>query len=164
MKAIKKIVHLLANISYILILIYLIVDFPSFIGYKPLIVLSGSMEPTYKIGTVIYYKQVPKEELKVGDIITFEIEKNELVSHRIYQVTDDYVVTKGDANNSPDNLEITYDKIKGRDTKYMLPYVGYYIGFINRNLFLVPLVIVLLMIEFVLSNLSFFNKVSLNSW
>ncbi len=158
MKILKKIIHILANISYILIFIYLVVDFPSFIGYKPLIVLSGSMEPTYKVGTVIYYKQVPKEELKVGDIITFELEKDDLVSHRIYQIVDDKFITKGDANNTPDSIELTYEQIKGRDIKYMIPYVGYYIGFINRNLFLVPIVIVLLVIEFVISNLSFFKK------
>ena len=158
MKIIKKIIHLLANISYILILIYLIVDFPSFLGYKPLIVLSDSMKPTYKTGSVIYYKQVPKEELKIGDIITYELEENQLVSHRIYEIRGDTFITKGDANNTSDNVNITYDKIKGKDIKYMIPYVGYYIGFINRNLYLVPIVVVILILEFILSNTKLLGK------
>jgi signal peptidase len=157
MKILKGFIHVLANISYILILIYLIVDFPSFLGYKPLIVLSDSMKPTYKTNSVIYYKEVPKEELKVGDIITFEMDK-ELVSHRIYEIKGDIFITKGDANNAPDNLNITYEQIKGKDIKYMIPYIGVYISFINRNLYLVPVVVVILILEFILSNTKLFGK------
>ena len=57
MGTIKKVVHILSNIAYVAVLIYLLVSLPIFIGYKPLVVLSGSMEPTYKVGSIIYYEE-----------------------------------------------------------------------------------------------------------
>ena len=45
----KRYIHYLALLCYILILIYISVCIPIIYGYKPLVVLSGSMEPTYKI-------------------------------------------------------------------------------------------------------------------
>ena len=66
---IKKIVHILSYIAYILIGLYGIVCVPMIMGYKPVVVLSGSMEPTYHVGSVIYYHQVNKEDLKEQDVI-----------------------------------------------------------------------------------------------
>ena len=68
MDIIRKIVHILANIIYILITVYLVICIPMIFGHTPVVVLSGSMEPTYKVGSVIYYKKISEKELKVEDV------------------------------------------------------------------------------------------------
>ena len=67
MDFIKKIIHCLSNIILILVLIYVTMWIPNVFGYKPLVVLSKSMEPTYKEKSIIYYKKVRYEDIKVGD-------------------------------------------------------------------------------------------------
>lgn len=64
MAIIKKIVHVLACITYIFIFIYALISAPILFKYKPVVVLSGSMEPTFKTGSIIYYKWIEPELLK----------------------------------------------------------------------------------------------------
>ena len=60
---------------------------PSFFGYKPFIVLSGSMEPTINTGDLAISKEIDTSTLKVGDIISFKIKDNIVVTHRIVEIT-----------------------------------------------------------------------------
>lgn len=154
---IKKIVHVLSIICYILILVYAIVCIPLIFGYHPMVVLSGSMEPTYKIGSVIYYKNVPEKELKVGDVITFTM-NDKYISHRIANVENGDYTTKGDSNNIVDVNKIRYENIKGKVAEKSIPYIGYYVKFINENLIItIVLIIIILISEFLISNSETFD-------
>ena len=154
MNIVKKIVHFLASISYIFIGIYVIICIPMVLKWKPVVVLTGSMEPTYDVGSVIYYKKVPKEEIKQGDVITFTLKDNTFVTHRVNKVEDnDMYETKGDANESPDIDKVSYNNIKGKVQKLYIPYVGYYINFVGHNMYLIAIVIIILVSEFLLSNI-----------
>ena len=53
-----KIKNFIFRIIYILLIIYLLIFIPSFFGHKPLVVISGSMEPTLKVGGILYYEKV----------------------------------------------------------------------------------------------------------
>lgn len=64
-------------------------------------VISGSMEPTIPIGSLIVSKEVPVNKLQVGDIVSFE-SNGEIVTHRIAKIEDKKIYTKGDANESLD--------------------------------------------------------------
>ena len=154
MGIIKKIIHFLSNIIYILITLYVLICLPMLFNYKPLVVLSGSMEPTLPIGSVIYYHPVEEKDLKVGDIVTFKLKDNKtLVSHRITSIDNGIIKTKGDANNSVDSLNLTYSSILGVDSNFYVPYVGYFIQYVNEHLYLVTLVVTILILEFLLSNI-----------
>ena len=113
MEYVKKIVHLLSMIIYIMTLIYALIWLPTIFGYRPLVVLSGSMEPTFKVGSIVYYKKVNQKEIRINDVITFKMDDDKLVSHRVYSIIDNQYITKGDANNSVDALKIDYSKIVG---------------------------------------------------
>ena len=153
MEFIKRIVHVLSNICYVFIGIYALICAPMIFGYKPLVVLSGSMEPNIKTGSVIYYHKVNKEDLKVGDIITFKTDtKKEYVSHRINAIDGDSYETKGDANNAVDPLKITYEDIIGKDLNINIPYAGYYIDFANKHVYLIIVVAIILISEYLLTN------------
>jgi len=59
---------------------------PDFMGYKPFIVLSGSMEPTISTGDLVLTKEVAPEQINIGDIITFRVEGNTMVTHRVTDI------------------------------------------------------------------------------
>jgi len=89
---------------------------PNFMGYKPFIVLSGSMEPVFASGDLVLVKEVPSDSLKEGDIIAFR-EGNAVVTHRILTIAEEdgtrRYVTKGDNNNVEDSIAITDEMIEG---------------------------------------------------
>lgn len=158
MVVIKKMVHYLSLILYVLIIVYAIICIPILYGYRPLVVLSGSMEPTFKIGSVIYYKKIAKEELKEGDIITFKNQSNNFISHRVVSIDDELIETKGDANSSSDANKVRFEDIQGKDASVSIPYVGYYVRFVNENLIVaIILVVVILVSEFLFSNTEAFD-------
>jgi signal peptidase len=152
MKIIKIITHILSYICYVLIGIYALICIPIIFKYKPLVVLTGSMEPTFKVGSIIYYKEVPQNQIKVGDIITFKYDDT-FISHRVNNINGLLYETKGDANNTADNKKITYSNIVGKDMDFCIPYLGYYVKFINDNMYLLIIVAVILVADFILSNI-----------
>lgn len=89
---------------------------------KPVIVMSGSMEPTIGTGSFLLVNENDKE-IEEGDIIAFQKEKM-LIAHRVVKVTDRGYITKGDANDSIDAGEITNASIKGT-AYFWIPKVGY---------------------------------------
>lgn len=99
---------------------------PHFFGYKPMAVLTGSMEPNYPVGSMIYVKKTDPSTLEVGDVITYELSGDTVVTHRIVEIHEDQqeVVTKGDANDANDGSPVSYSKIVG-EAKGKIPYLGY---------------------------------------
>ena len=89
---------------------------PSFFGWKPFIVLSGSMETQINTGDLVIVKEIDNNNLKEGDIVAFKTE-NVVITHRIVEKTEDegkiQYKTKGDNNNTIDNGYITPEQIEG---------------------------------------------------
>ena len=107
------------------------------IGLNPYVVLSGSMEPTYHVGSLIYVKEVDYKELKVGDPITFMLSENTVATHRIIEVLVDEedpetirFFTQGDANDSPDGSSVHYKNVIGKPV-FTIPYLGYISNYIQ---------------------------------
>lgn len=108
------------------------------IGLKPYVVLSGSMEPAYHVGSLIYVKSVDYKELKVGDPITFMLNENTVVTHRIIEVLVDEedpetirYFTQGDANDVADGTSVHYRNIIGKPV-FSIPYLGYVSNYIQN--------------------------------
>ena len=108
------------------------------VGLQPFVVLSGSMEPTYHVGSLIYVKSVDYKELKVGDPITFMISENTVATHRIIEVLPDEedpdtlrYFTQGDANDVPDGSSVHYKNIIGKPV-FSIPYLGYLSDYIQN--------------------------------
>ena len=104
MKIVKGLVGIASGIVYACILCYLLIASPMIAGYKPVVVLSGSMEPTYHVGSVIYYKHTAFANIQVGDTITFRAGTDGMVTHRVTSKSElsRTFTTKGDANPSED--------------------------------------------------------------
>lgn len=92
-------------------------EIPGVFGYKPMIVMSGSMETSIFTGDLIFTKVVDPETLEVGDIIAFREEDNYVTTHRIIEIKEvngeKYFETKGDNNNTADENLVSYDAVEG---------------------------------------------------
>ena len=131
----KKVKELLIKILYILILMYLIIFIPVFWGYKPLVVISGSMEPILKVGGILYYEDYNNNSFKKGDILVYKTKKH-IISHRIVKAKNNSFITKGDANKSNDRRVVKSKQILGKGTNFSIPYIGYYGDYIYHHKYL----------------------------
>ncbi|MGO0062159.1 signal peptidase I [Brevibacillus fluminis] len=103
------------------------------LGYELMVVLSGSMTPTFATGSIVAVKPVPFPDIKKGDIITFKSDAGYTVTHRVVDTKDGRLVTKGDANPESDMATVAPDKVVGR-VSFWLPYMGYLITFMQSKL------------------------------
>lgn len=91
-------------------------EVPSFFGWKPFIVLSGSMETKILAGDVVVVKEVDTQTLKKGDIIAFK-ENDIVITHRIDEIIQEdgetKYITKGDNNNTRDNGYVLPSQVEG---------------------------------------------------
>ena len=89
-KIIKKVWNAITTVLVILIVILAILLVGvRLAGFRVFTVLSGSMEPTYHVGSLIYVKDVDYRQLEAGDVITFMLDENTVATHRIIQVVPD---------------------------------------------------------------------------
>ena len=111
------------------------------VGYRPVVVLSGSMEPTYPVGSVIYYKTAEYADISVGDAITFGIGEGSLATHRVIEKddTNQEFRTKGDNNPTEDPNPVIYANVAGKTAKIAIPYAG----IISTHLKEIPVIIMI---------------------
>ncbi len=124
---------------------------PTFFGtYAPMVVLGGSMEPTYHIGSILFIEQVDPGDVVVGEVITYETptrpgEPPSLTTHRVTSIDSESgrpsFHTQGDANNAEDTWVVPADTVVGRGS-FAVPYLGYVSSFVRSRTGFVALVII----------------------
>ncbi len=138
-KTIKKIWNIITWVLVALaVLLALALAGVRLVGLQVFTVLSGSMEPTYHVGSLIYVKDVDYKELKAGDVITFMLDEDTVATHRITQVVPDEnepdtlrYRTKGDANDAEDGSLVHYKNVIGSPV-FTIPYLGYVADYIQN--------------------------------
>lgn len=162
MQKIKKaisIIVVLILLSILLMSIVILVDsythpdeVPSFFGWKPFIVLSGSMETQISAGDIVVVKEIDTNELKKGDIIAFK-DGNIVITHRIDEVTEidgkTQYITKGDNNNTQDIGYVLPEQVEGV-FKFKIARLGNIAMFIQTPLGMIvclsiPIIIIILL-------------------
>ena len=108
------------------------------VGLQVYTVLSGSMEPNYHVGSVIYVREVEPSTLRVGDAISFLISENTVATHRIIEVLPDEkdpdVIrfrTKGDNNDIADTNPVHCNNVLGKVVG-TIPLLGYLSDFVQH--------------------------------
>lgn len=127
MKVVKLICSVLSFVLMAALIIIAATFFvPKFMGGQSLAVLSGSMEPGIPVGSIVVALPTEAEELKTGDIITYRLSADTLVTHRV--VSNDTqaqsLITKGDANDVEDGAPVAYSQVLGKVSVH-LPLIGY---------------------------------------
>lgn len=156
-KIAKKIIEVIAIIIiYNIVLIAISsankINIINIFGYKSYIIKTNSMEPTISINDVVIAKKVEKQNIKIGDVITF-LQEGEVITHRVTKIDEngDYT-TKGDNNNIEDTFKISYDNIEGKQV-LTIPYLGKIVQMLdNQIVFLVITLIALIFIFIMIQN------------
>ncbi len=140
MQTIKKLWNLTTTILVILVAILaILLAGVRVFGLQVFTVLSGSMEPVYHTGSLIYVQEI-QDTTKIADgtVITFLLDENTVATHRVVAAvpdeTDPTVVryrTKGDANDAEDGKLVHYRNIIGTPV-FSIPYLGYAADFIQN--------------------------------
>jgi signal peptidase len=107
---------------------------PTLLGYDRYVITGGSMSGTFEKGSVAFERQVPVEQLAVGDVITYlppaDSGTTSLVTHRIVSLEPDAdgrltLRTKGDANDAADPWTFRLDRPTQPVVAHTVPYVGH---------------------------------------
>ena len=110
----------------------------SFLGYKPNIVLSDSMQDTFAVGDLEISKKVDVNTLEAGDIITFKsidpVNYGSVVTHKIREITtyegEPAFVTYGTTTGVDDAYPVPFDNVIG-EYQFRLPKMGYFFEFLT---------------------------------
>nr|WP_275982282.1 signal peptidase I [Ohessyouella blattaphilus] len=112
----------------------------SFGGYQFREVLSTSMESVYPRGSLLIIKQVPINDLVVGDDITFGRDSLNIITHRIVEIEENYegsgkraFITKGTENKNADTGVVLADNVIGKVVKG-IPRLGKWLSWLGSNL------------------------------
>lgn len=103
---------------------------PRLAGATPYTVLTGSMTPAYPPGTLVVSRPVPAGDVRVGEVVTYQLRSGEpeVVTHRVVGLAYDgdgelRYRTQGDANEAPDAELVRPEQVRG-EVWYSLPWVG----------------------------------------
>ena len=109
---------------------------PGVFGVRPVIVLSGSMEPEFMSGDLIFIQNADNGQLKEGDVICY-LEDGAAVTHRIVGITEENGVvrytTRGDANNSDDQKQVEQEQVQGIYSGKKLSGAGDFVMFMQST-------------------------------
>lgn len=139
MKTLKKLWNAVTTllVAAVVVLAVLLVG-ARLVGLHVFTVLSGSMEPTYHTGSLIYVKEVDPYEIQPGQVITFLLSEDTVATHRVVEVVpdeeDESVIrfrTKGDANDTVDGSLVHYKNLIGTPV-FTIPKLGYLANYIQH--------------------------------
>lgn len=138
-KTLKKIWNFVSTVLVaVVVLLALLLAGARIFGLQVFTVLSGSMEPTYHTGSLIYVKKVDPFTIQPGQPITFMLDEKTVATHRVVGVVPDEedttVIrfrTKGDANEAEDGTLVHYKNVIGEPV-FSIPYLGYLAEYIQH--------------------------------
>lgn len=155
----KKSIKIIGTIFRIILIVIIVINlisiislrltdkgYPDIFGYSYFSVLSGSMEPTIKVGDEIIIKIT--DDVKENDIITFH-EEDSFVTHRLLRIEGNNLITKGDANDSEDD-PVSKERLVGK-VILTIPFLGKIKFVITNTYFLIVLVLAYIINEFIIN-------------
>jgi len=136
MKTFKKAWSIISTALVVLIVLCAVFLMGSrLMGYQVYTVITGSMEPNYNVGDLVYVKSVDSiENIRVGDAITFVMnEELTVATHRVIRIDAEkqHLYTKGDANEIADGSPVHFNNVIGV-VEFAIPLLGYVSDFIQN--------------------------------
>lgn len=133
-KKVKKIWDTVTTVLVVLVVVFAVFLMGSrLVGLQVFNVISGSMEPTYSVGDLLYVKSVDPDSVKVGDPITFVLNEDLVVAtHRVVAIDGEnrQFTTKGDANETEDAAPVHFNNLIGVPV-FAIPLLGYVSAYIQ---------------------------------
>ena len=136
------------NISLIVFSIINKNETPCFFGIKTFVIVSGSMQPNLMIGDIVIVKNCDKNDINVGDIISYRSGQS-VITHRIVEFIESDgqtgYITKGDNNNVKDNVVVKFEDIEG---KYIgkISKLGNVVLFLKNKIVIISIILIFYLI------------------
>jgi signal peptidase len=143
---------------------------PRFFGKEIMSVLSGSMEPGIKTGSIIAVEPVGLQQrgsFKPGDVITFKSpeDPNILITHRIVSVkntgNDVAYTTKGDNNDGNDTRPVPSGNVVARYADFTIPFLGFILAWVKSKVGIAVVMIIPGIVLIVSSLVTIFRTIML---
>ena len=135
MTTLKKIWNIVSTALVVLMVLCAVFLMGSrLLGYQCYTVISGSMEPEYSVGDLLYVKDVDVNTIRVRDPITFILNEDLVVAtHRVIRIDaeNQRFYTKGDANEIEDQNPVHFNNVIGVP-KFSIPKLGYVSDFVQN--------------------------------
>ena len=135
MKVLKKIWNIVSSILVAIIVLCAVFLMGSrILGYQCFTVISGSMEPKYNVGDLIYVKEVDVNGIQEGDDITFILNEDLVIAtHQVVRIDaeNQRFYTKGIANDIEDQDPVHFKNVLGVP-QFSIPMLGYVSNFIQN--------------------------------
>lgn len=118
------------------------------LGYRPVVISSGSMTPALHVGDVVISRSEPAATLRPGDVVTFHDPglAGRLVTHRVVRIASGgaglTVTTRGDANRVSESWTIAANGSVGVAAGHV-PYAGWWYLLLHTGFGRVGLVLLL---------------------
>ncbi len=130
----EKLKILISSVAYCLIaFLLMVVLIPKLLGYETFYIRTESMGMTIPKGSFIFVKEVEFDQIKPGDILTFNNDdETQFFTHRVIEIdkNNQMFITKGDANKEADPEPTSYYYTRGR-VDFSIPFVGYIAKYLN---------------------------------
>ncbi len=138
-QTVRKIWNMITSVLVVMfVILAILLAGVRLIGLQAFTVLSGSMEPTYHVGALIYVKKVDPAEIEVGEPITFLLNEDTVATHRVVEIVPDEedpsvlrFRTKGDANDAVDGSLVHCRNVVGVPV-FTIPYLGYVASYVQE--------------------------------
>lgn len=138
MKIVSKVAEaLLCLLSIVFIALVVIM----LAGYKPVTIQSGSMNPTFDVGSLCFIHA--EDDYRLNDIVTFSAD-DVYITHRIAcDNGDNTYITKGDGNDVVDSATLEKENIKGK-VIFTIPKMGYVMAILSSTVGKVSILVLLI--------------------
>ena len=135
MATLKKIWNILSTVLVVLMVLCAVFLMGTrLLGFKCYTVISGSMQPKYMVGDLLYVKEVDLNTIKPGDDITFVLNEDLVVAtHQVVRVDAEkqYFYTKGIANEIEDKEPVHFNNVIGVP-QFHIAKLGYVSDFVQN--------------------------------
>ena len=106
-------------------------------------VKSGSMGELLPIGSVCFVSTYSDyDSIAAGDVVSFRVSDDMLVTHRAVEITDKGITTKGDMNEGSDPDPVTRDNYIGKSV-FAVPYIGFFLALLHTESGIITLIAVM---------------------
>ncbi len=135
MSTVKKVWGIVSTLLVVLVVLCAVFLMGTrLLGYQCYTVISGSMQPKYMVGDLLYVKKVDVNTIKPGDDITFILNEDLVVAtHQVVRVDEENkrFYTKGIANEIEDNDPVHFNNVLGVP-QFSIPKLGYVSNFVQN--------------------------------
>lgn len=126
---------------YLLSVVFIALVVLMLVGYKPVTIQSGSMNPTFDVGSLCFIHA--EDDYRLNDIVTFSAD-DVYITHRIAcDNGDNTYITKGDGNDVVDSATLEKENIKGK-VIFTIPKMGYVMAILSSTVGKVSILVLLI--------------------